>query len=171
VFDVEEVSTHGGSLRVFTCHASASHPTTTRVRALLEREQVASVLDIKYYSQLRSQAAQIKLDLLSFLVEARRSGKTVAAYGAAAKGNTLLNYAGISGDLIDFVCDGAPSKQGHFLPGSHIPILPPNALRERKPDFVLILPWNIKNEIVAQHGYVCDWGGKFVVAVPQLEVV
>jgi SAM-dependent methyltransferase len=170
VFDVEEIPTHGGSLRVFACLASASLPTTTRVPALLEREQSASVFDIKYYSQLRLQAAQIKLDLLSFLVEARRSGKTVAAYGAAAKGNTLLNYAGISADLIDFVCDGAPSKQGRFLPGSHIPILPPDSLRERKPDFVLILPWNIKDEIVAQHGYVRDWGGKFVVAVPQLEV-
>jgi hypothetical protein len=106
--------------------------------------------------------------LLVFLIEQKTKGKRIAAYGAAAKGNTLLNYAGIRNDLLPYVCDAAPSKQGKFLPGSHIPILPPSAMRERRPDLVLILPWNIANEVVAEHGYARDWGAQFVVAVPTL---
>lgn len=170
VFDVEELSTHGGSLRVFACRAGASHDTSARVADLLQRERAAGMTSLAYYSDLQERADQVKLSLLSFLLEERRTGRRVAAYGAAAKGNTLLNFAGVHADLIDFVCDAAPSKQGRFLPGSHIPILAPDALREAKPHSVLILPWNLKAEIVEQHGYIRDWGGQFVTAVPRLEV-
>ena len=113
----------------------------------------------------------MKNALLAFLLEQKREGKRVAAYGAAAKGNTLLNYAGVKPDLLPFVCDAAPSKQGKFLPGVHIPILPPAALREHKPDVVLILPWNIAEEVVSQHAYVREWGGRFMVAVPELREI
>ena len=112
----------------------------------------------------------MKDELLLFLLEQKRRGKKVAAYGAAAKGNTLLNYAGVKPDLLPYVCDAAPSKQGKFLPGSHIPVLPPAALRERRPDIVLILPWNITEEVVMQHGYVRDWGGRFAVAIPKMRI-
>ncbi|WP_309623646.1 class I SAM-dependent methyltransferase [Novosphingobium sp.] len=168
VFDVEEVPTHGGSLRVYACHADAAHEANPAVAAMLAREEKAGVTNPAWYAGLAAEAERIKLDLLDFLITARRAGKRVAAYGAAAKGNTLLNYAGVRADLVDFVCDAAPSKQGRFLPGSHVPILPPSALAERKPDYVLILPWNLTAEITAAQAQVHDWGGKFVVAVPAL---
>jgi hypothetical protein len=123
------------------------------------------------YLNFQRQADRVKDDLLVFLIEQKRAGKKVAAYGAAAKGNTLLNYAGIKPDLLPYVCDAAPSKQGKFLPGSHIPILSPAVLREDKSDIVLILPWNIADEIIQEHAYVHDWGGKFVVAVPKMRVI
>jgi hypothetical protein len=123
------------------------------------------------YRDFQARADRVKDDLLIFLIEQKRAGKRVAAYGAAAKGNTLLNYAGVGPDLLPYVCDSAPSKQGKFLPGSHIPILPPSALRERRPDIVLILPWNIAPEIVAQHSYVREWNGEFAVAVPEVRIV
>ncbi|WP_210247298.1 class I SAM-dependent methyltransferase [Blastochloris sulfoviridis] len=172
VFDVEELPTHGGSLRVFACRSEAqAHAASPRVEALLARERAAGVTGLAYYGDLQRRAERVKLDLLSFLVEQRRAGRTFAAYGAAAKGNTLLNFAGIRPDLLAFVCDAAPSKQGRFLPGSHIPILPPQALAEQRPDFVLILPWNLKDEIAAAHGDVAGWGGRFVTAVPELDVL
>jgi SAM-dependent methyltransferase len=170
VFDVEELSTHGGSLRVYACLNGAIHAVSPRVNALLQRERVAGLTDFAYYSDLQPRAERVKLDLLAFLLEEKRAGRRVAAYGAAAKGNTLLNFAGVHADLIDFVCDAAPSKQGRYLPGSHIPILPPDALRGAKPHSVLILPWNLKAEIVQQHSYIRDWVGRFVIAVPRLEV-
>ncbi len=167
VFDVEKISTHGGSLRVFACHEVATmHPTLPSVASVLAEEADAGITTLSYYSQVAPAASRIKLDLLEFLVRQKNAGLSVGAYGAAAKGNTLLNYAGVHADLIDFVCDAAPSKQGRFMPGSHIPILPPSALYERKPDFVLILPWNIKEEVLAQNSEIAKWGGKFVVAVP-----
>ena len=171
VFDVEEVPTHGGSLRVFACRDEARlHMETPRVAELLSREREAGVQTLAYYADLKTRAERVKLDLLAFLIEQKRAGHTVAAYGAAAKGNTLLNYAGVRPDLLAFVCDAAPSKQGRFLPGSHIPILPPEALADRRPDFVLILPWNINAEVVATQAHIRDWGGHFVVAVPRLEI-
>lgn len=170
VFDVEEISPHGGSLRVFACLADAARETSPAVAALLAREQSAGLLDYAYYARLKDQAERVKLDLLAFLLEQKRAGRSVAAYGAAAKGNTLLNYAGVRPDLMQFVCDAAPSKQGRFLPGSHIPILPPSALAECKPDIVLILPWNIKAEIEAALAYIREWGGRFAVAIPELKV-
>ena len=171
VFDVEAVPTHGGSLRVYACRAAAGHRTLPAVAAMLAREAAAGVTDPAWYAGLAAEAERIKLDLLDFLITARRAGKRVGAYGAAAKGNTLLNYAGVRADLVDFVCDAAPSKQGRFLPGSHVPILPPSALAERKPDYVLILPWNLTAEITKAQAQVHDWGGKFVVAVPQLTIL
>lgn len=171
VFDVEEVPTHGGSLRVYACHGDAAHQTAPAVGAMLERERAAGVTNPAWYARLAGEAERIKLDLLDFLITARRQGKRVAAYGAAAKGNTLLNYAGVRCDLVDFVCDAAPSKQGRFLPGSHVPILAPAALAERKPDYVMILPWNLTAEITLSQAHVRDWGGRFVVAVPRLDVL
>jgi hypothetical protein len=171
VFDVEKIPTHGGSLRVFLCHEDAqTHPETPAVSDLLREEKHAGVSTGQYYETLAPRAEKIKLDLLEFLISQKKAGKSVAAYGAAAKGNTLLNYSGIRSDLIEFVCDAAPSKQGQYLPGSHVPILDPGALYERKPDFVVILPWNIRDEIVAEHAPIKDWGGRFVVSVPQLEI-
>lgn len=172
VFDVENIPTHGGSLRVFACRTDAeTRPQSPRVQAMLAREKEAGLLTSAYYATLEAKAQRIKLDLLAFLIEQRRQGREVAGYGAAAKGNTLLNYAGIRRDLVAFVCDAAPSKQGSFLPGSHIPILPPSALDERKPDVVLILPWNLRDEIIAGQSRVRSWGARFAVAVPALEVI
>lgn len=172
VFDVEQVPTHGGSLRVFVCHdGSTRHVQQPAVADLLAAEAAAGIAGWDYYSTLADRALTVKLDLIEFLVAQKKAGKSVAAYGAAAKGNTLLNYAGVHADLVDFVCDAAPSKQGQYLPGSHVPILPPAALYERKPDLVLILPWNLKDEITRQHGAIADWGGRFVVAIPELRIL
>jgi SAM-dependent methyltransferase len=171
IFDVEQWPTHGGSLRVFACHEAAGHATAPAVADMLAREAAAGMTGVDYYRTLSPRAETIRRDLLAFLTAQTQAGRTVAAYGAAAKGNTLLNYADIGAGLVGFVCDAAPSKQGRFLPGSHIPILPPAALAERKPDFVLILPWNLKDEIIAQHAGIAAWGGQFVVAVPRLEIL
>jgi len=171
VFDVEEVPTHGGSLRVYACRADAGHETTPAVQAMLDLEMDKGVTNPAWYAGLAAEAERIKLDLLDFLVKARRQGKRVAAYGAAAKGNTLLNYAGVRADLIDFVCDAAPSKQGRFMPGSHVPIIAPTALAERRPDYVLILPWNLTTEITQSQAQIRDWGAEFVVAVPRLKTL
>jgi SAM-dependent methyltransferase len=168
VFDVEEMPTHGGSLRVYGCHAGDARATTPAIAAVLAEEERRGLLRVAIYREFQPRADQVKNELLAFLIEQKRAGKRVAAYGAAAKGNTLLNYAGVKPDLLPFVCDAAPSKQGKFLPGVHIPILPPAALRARRPDVVLILPWNIVDEVVSQHGYVREWGGRFVVAVPEM---
>lgn len=170
VWDVEELPTHGGSLRIYGCHAEDERNTTAAVANLLEEEDQAGLRDLETYRAFQPRADRVKDDLLAFLIAQKRAGKSVAAYGAAAKGNTLLNYAGIRPDLLPYVCDAAPSKQGKFLPGSHIPILPPAALKERRPDIVLILPWNIADEVKDQHGYIRDWGGEFAVAVPKLVV-
>ncbi|MFH1734175.1 MAG: class I SAM-dependent methyltransferase [bacterium] len=171
VFDVEELPTHGGSLRVYGCHADDLRPQTTAVPALLTEEERQGLWKLTIYRNFQCRADRVKDDLLTFLIEQKRSGKKVAAYGAAAKGNTLLNYAGIKPDLLPYVCDAAPSKQGKFLPGNHIPILPPAALREGKPDIVLILPWNIADEVIQQHGYAREWGGTFMVAVPEMRII
>lgn len=171
VWDVEQLSTHGGSLRVYGCHGDDSRSDFPSVDVFLKKEQQNGLRDTGVYLQFQARANKIKDDLLIFLIEQKRLGKTVAGYGAAAKGNTLLNYAGIKPDLLAFVCDAAPSKQGKFLPGSHIPILPPEALAERKPDYVMILPWNIADEVMHQQSGINEWGGKFFVAVPELEIL
>jgi SAM-dependent methyltransferase len=168
VFDVEELPTHGGSLRVFGCHEGDARAGSDAIARIDAAETAAGLRDLAVYRQFQARAETIKHNLLAFLIEQKRQGKTVAAYGAAAKGNTLLNFAGVRPDLLAFVCDAAPSKQGKFMPGSHIPILPPAALAERKPDVVLILPWNIAEEVRAQNALVREWGGRFVVAVPSL---
>lgn len=171
VWDVEEIPTHGGSLRLYGCHRDDARPELSSVAALLHKEARTGLNDMNTYRSFQPRVEKIKDNLLVFLIEQKRRGKTVAAYGAAAKGNTLLNFAGIRPDLIPYVCDAAPSKQGKYLPGSHIPILPPAAIAERKPDYVIILPWNIRDEIIGQLGHIRKWGGRFVTAVPTLEVI
>lgn len=172
VFDVEELPTHGGSLRVFARHADdASKPVTDRVRALERRESDAGFDRIETYTRFRPKVETVKRDLLEFLIGAKRAGKRIAGYGAPAKGNTLLNYCGIREDFIDFTVDRSPHKQGLFLPGTHIPIHAPSRIDEVRPDYILILPWNLKNEIVAQMSHVRSWGGKFVVPIPRLEIL
>lgn len=171
VVDVEQLGTHGGSLRVYGAHAADARAPAPAVAAVLAAERALGMDALPVYQAFQRQADRVKNDLLAFLIEQKRAGKTVAAYGAAAKGCTLLNYAGVKPDLLSFVCDAAPSKQGKYMPGSHIPILPPAALAERQPDFVLILPWNIAPEVMAQQAGVTAWGGRFVVAVPRLTVL
>lgn len=168
IFDVEELPTHGGSLRVFGCHAEDARSTTAEVAALHAEEARQGMQDLRTYATFQVRADRIKNDLLAFLIQQKNAGKTVAAYGAAAKGNTLLNYAGIKPDLLPFVCDAAPSKQGKFMPGSHIPILPPAALREQPPDYVLILPWNIASEVTEQYADLESLGTRFLTAVPEV---
>ncbi|MBK7765437.1 MAG: class I SAM-dependent methyltransferase [Sulfuritalea sp.] len=171
VWHVEQLTTHGGSLRVFGCHHSDPRPETPAVEELIRSEEDGGLCNLETYGQFQARAEAIKHDFLAFLIEKKRTGKSVAAYGAAAKGNTLLNFAGIRPDLLPYVCDAAPSKQGRYLPGSHIPILSPAALMECKPEYVIILPWNIAAEVRQQNACVGDWGGKFVVAVPALQVL
>ena len=171
VFDVEELPTQGGSLRVYVQRKdTGSNPVTQRVTELLAREINLGVNSIEYYSGFQSRADGIKNDLITFLIQAKRENKKVVAYGAAAKGTTLLNYAGIRKDLLSFVADLNPAKQGKYLPGCRIPILSEKAIRDYRPDYVLILPWNIREEISTQLSYVKRWGGCFVTAVPTLEV-
>ncbi len=172
VFDVEKLSTHGGSLRVFAQRQdTGKHALGARVEELLAEEGRVGMLTAEYYADFQAKAEKVKDDLLAFLVEQKRAGKKVAAYGAAAKGNTLLNFAGIRPDLLRFVVDLNPAKQGKFLPGSRIPILPPAALSEYQPDFIIILPWNIAAEVNQQNEHVRQWGGSFVIAVPRLTVL
>ncbi len=172
IFDVEELSTHGGSLRIFAARAeSDALEISANVENLLAKEKRFGLTELKYYLDFQPKADKIKLDLLSFLIEQKQNGKRVAAYGAAAKGNTLLNYCGVKKDLINFVVDASPHKQGLFLPASHIPIVDESYIKNEKPDFVLILPWNIKDEIIEQLSYIRDWNGKFAVAVPALKII
>lgn len=171
IWDVERLPTHGGSLRVYGCHDDALRMETPAVVELLAEEHRCGLQQLSTYQSFQARANRTKNDLLHFLIDQSRAGKAVAAYGAAAKGNTLLNYAGVKPDLLPYVCDAAPSKQGRYLPGSHIPILPPALLRERRPDIVLILPWNIADEVIRQNADVRDWGGVFVTAVPRLQVI
>jgi SAM-dependent methyltransferase len=168
VWDVEELPTHGGSLRVYGCHAAAAIATTSRVDSLLMREEQFGVTRLDTYTAFQARADRVKDDLLAFLIEQKRAGRRVAAYGAAAKGNTLLNYAGVKPDLLPYVCDAAESKQGKFMPGSHIPIRSPEAMREHPPDDVVILPWNIAEEVQAQLIDLVRSGVRFVTAVPEL---
>jgi 2-polyprenyl-3-methyl-5-hydroxy-6-metoxy-1,4-benzoquinol methylase len=172
IFDVEELPTHGGSLRVFTQRTdSGGQPVSSRVAAILTSERAAGFEATSGYSGFQARADRIKHEFLAFLIDAARAGKTVAGYGAAAKGNTLLNFAGVRPDLLAFVCDANPAKQGKFLPGSRVPILPEQAIRDRRPDYVAILPWNLASEIRDQLAYIGAWGGRFVTAVPELSVI
>lgn len=170
VFDVKILPTHGGSLRVFGCHADDLRNETPAVASLLELEHKAGLQSLDTYQGFQARADDIKNELLAFLLEQRRSGRKVVAYGAAAKGNTLLNYAGVKPDLLPFVCDASSAKQGKFMPGSHIPILAPNVLAETRPDFMLILPWNIVEEVVEQNRALHSEGTRFVTAVPFLRL-
>jgi hypothetical protein len=168
--DVAELPTHGGSLRVFGCHLDDAREDSPAVRRVLAAEEAEGLRDIATYTAFQAKADTIKNDLLRFLLAQKEAGRTVAAYGAAAKGNTLLNYSGVRPDLLPFVCDAAKSKQGRFLPGSHLPILAPDALQQHRPDFILILPWNIATEVREQLAHLAALGSRFVTAVPRLEI-
>lgn len=170
VTDVEQLPTHGGSLRAYGCHAEDPRKDSECVKGILEAERQFGLQKVETYTGFQKRADAVKDGLLTFLIETKRQGKSVAAYGAAAKGNTLLNYAGVKPDLLPYVCDAAPSKQDKFMPGSRIPILHPAVLKERRPDYVLILPWNISSEIVREQSLIRDWGGRFVTAVPEIRL-
>ena len=172
VFDVEELPTHGGSLRVYLCHVEEdAHPTSPAVARLRAREESAGLASVDAYAGFAERVRATKRGLLEFLIGARREGKSIAGYGAAAKGNTLLNYCGIRTDFLDYTVDRSPHKQGRFLPGTHVPICAPERIAETRPDYVLILPWNLREEIVAQMGRIRDWGGQFVVPIPEVKVI
>lgn len=172
VFDVQEHPTHGGSLRVFAQRSdTGAYIRTESVAKILEEEAEVGMKDATYYGGFQAVAEQVKNDLLGFLLDAKRQGKSVVAYGAAAKGNTMMNFAGIRNDLISYVVDRSPSKQNKFMPGSRIPIAKESLITETKPDYIVILPWNIKKEVMEQLNYVKAWGGQFVTAIPSLAVV
>jgi 2-polyprenyl-3-methyl-5-hydroxy-6-metoxy-1,4-benzoquinol methylase len=172
IFDVDELPTHGGSLRIYATHTeNMAESRTNRVNALREKEHAAGLTRLKHYLEFNQKIEQTKRHLLDFLIGVKNLGKSIAGYGAPAKGNTLLNYCGIRSDFIDYTVDRSPHKQGLFLPGSHIPIYHPDKIRETKPDYVLILPWNLKNEIMEQMKIIRKWEGKFIVPIPEVKVL
>lgn len=172
LFDVQRIPTHGGSLRIFGCHAEdAIQPNLPAVEMLRNEEIAKGLTDLSTYERFETEVKATKHRLLEFLIDARNSGKTVVGYGAPGKGNTLLNYCGIRTDFLDYTVDRSPHKQGRYTPGTHIPILAPERIRETRPDYVLILPWNLKDEIVKQHSYIHEWGGRFVVPIPTVTIV
>jgi SAM-dependent methyltransferase len=171
LFDVEELSTHGGSLRIYACHAEdITKPISQRVTELRAREEMAGFTHLEHYFSFGEKVKETKFKLLEFLITAKRQGKSIAGYGAPGKGNTLLNYCGIREDFLDYTVDRNPYKQGKLLPGTHIPIFHPDKIKETKPDYLLILPWNLKDEVMKQMSYVRDWGCQFVVPIPEVEV-
>ena|SRR5438876_6974773 len=172
VFDVEEIPTHGGSLRVYARHAAdETKAASDRVSEMYRREREAGLLELAVYSSFEERARKAKRDILRFLIDCKENNKKIVGYGAPAKGNTLLNYCGVGTDFIEYTVDLNPHKQGHFLPGSHIPIKAPDEIRQTKPDLVFILPWNLKDEIVDQMSYIRDWSGRFVVSIPEVLVL
>lgn len=171
IFKVDSLPTHGGSIRIYATHAERNIAIDTSVQQLYEMEIAKGVNRVEYYNGFQHKALKIKLELLNFIVSQKNDGRHIVGYGAAAKGNTLLNYCGIKSDMIDFVVDANPNKQNKYLPASHIPIFSEEKIKGSKPDFVLILPWNLKNEIINQLSYIRDWGGKFVVPIPAIEII
>jgi 2-polyprenyl-3-methyl-5-hydroxy-6-metoxy-1,4-benzoquinol methylase len=171
LFDAEEISTHGGSLRIYARHTNdLSKPVSQRVEQLRSREEHLGFTQIERYIAFAEQVKGVKRDLLSFLSNAKREGKSIVGYGAPAKGNTLLNYCGVRSDYLDYTVDRNPHKQGSYLPGTHIPVLHPDVIKETQPDYVLILPWNLKDEVMTQMSYIRSWGGKFIVPIPTVQV-
>ncbi len=171
LFNVEDIETHGGSIRIYARHAEdTSKPISENVAVVKKREEEAGHYDMAYYENFGEKVRETKRQILSFLIDAKRQGKRVAAYGAPGKGNTLLNYCGIRADFIDYTVDRSPHKQKNFLPGTRIPILPPSEIDKTKPDYLFILVWNLKDEVMKQMAHIRQWGGKFVVPLPQVEV-
>lgn len=171
LFDVEELPTHGGSLRIYACHQEdAAKPTSMRAQNLQSREEAIGFGKLEHYLSFRPQVETVKRKLLSFLISAKEDGKVVVGYGAPAKGNTLLNYCGVRTDFVDYTVDRSPHKQGQLLPGVHVPIYSPERVRDTRPDYLLILPWNLRDEIMEQMSFIRDWGGKFVVPIPEVKV-
>ena len=172
VFDVEELDTHGGSLRVFMTHANTvKWKVSAQVQNIIDQEMEAGMSRTTTYEAFHEEIIKAKRDLLRLLIDLKNNDKHIVGYGAPAKGNTLLNYCGIGTDFIDYVVDRSPHKQGRWLPGSRIQIFPPGKICETKPDYVLVLPWNLKNEIISQLEMIRDWGGKFIIPIPQPEIV
>jgi hypothetical protein len=171
LFDVDELPTHGGSLRIYACHEALARRNSGAVERVRAAERQAGLDVPETYEGFAQQVNRAKRDLLSFLIDAKSDGKSIVGYGAPAKGNTLLNFCGIGTDFLDYTVDRSPHKQGLFLPGTRIPIRAPAAIAETRPDYVLILPWNLKDEIVAANAHIRDWGGRFVVPIPTVEVV
>jgi hypothetical protein len=171
IFDVEELASHGGSLRIYGRHdEDASKPVGPRVLELRAREESLGYARLETYSRFADQVKETKRKLLEFLIQAKRNGKKIAGYGAPGKGNTLLNYCAIRPDFLDYTVDRNPYKHGRFLPGTHVPIFPPERIRETQPDYLLILPWNLKDEIMKQNAFIREWGGKFVVPIPEVQI-
>jgi len=171
LFDVEELKTHGGSLRVYVKHdEDTSKPVSENVSRLMTRETESGFTDIDFYLSFEGMVKNTKRNVLEFLIRAKRESKSIVGYGAAAKGNTLLNYCGVRTDFIDYVVDRSPHKQNHFLPGTHIPVCSPDRVKETRPDYLLILPWNLKDEVMEQMHYVRDWGCKFLTFIPDINV-
>ena len=170
IFDVDRIPTHGGSLRIYAGHAGSARAEEPAVAALRIAEEAHGFRTMERYASFAPRVEETKRALLDFLIETRRAGKSVAAYGAPGKGNTLLNYCGIRTDFVDYAVDRNPYKHGRYTPGTHIPIFPPERIRETRPDYVLILPWNLKDEITEQLAYVREWGGRFVVPIPRVDV-
>jgi SAM-dependent methyltransferase len=172
LFDVRELPTHGGSLRIFGCHEDdPDKPDTEATAELLKRERAAGFEELETYTGYGERVRAEKRDLLEFLIELKRAGKRIVGYGAPAKGNTLLNYCGLGFDFLDYTCDRNPHKQGHLLPGTHIPIRSPEVLGEDRPDVVLILPWNLREEIMEQLAHIREWGGQFAVRAPEIQLL
>ena len=172
VFDVEELSTHGGSLRIYACHQEdESKPVGERVHDLAAREEAAAVTNLETYISFGEKVKRTKRNFLKFLIRVKSEGRSVVGYGAPAKGNTLLNYCGVRTDFIDYTVDRSPHKQGQFLPGTHIPIYHPDRIKETRPDYVLILPWNLTDEITQQMAYIRDWNGRFIVPIPEVKLL
>jgi 2-polyprenyl-3-methyl-5-hydroxy-6-metoxy-1,4-benzoquinol methylase len=172
IFDVDELPSHGGSLRIYACHSENRFTSISqRVSDLKKHEEAAGFTHLKYYFSFSEKVKETKRRILTFLIGAKRDGKSIVGYGAPAKGNTLLNYCGIRSDFVDYTVDRSPHKQGLYLPGTHIPIYHPDKIKETKPDFLLILPWNLKEEIMDQMSHIREWGGKFVVFIPEVQVL
>ena len=171
IFDVEELDTHGGSLRIFARHTkNETSPVSERVSKLIDNEKKFGLTNISTYTKFSEKCKAVKQSIREFFISAKNEGKKIVCYGAAAKGNTLLNYCGINTDFVDYVVDRSPHKQGMFLPGTHIPITKPEKTRDTKPDYLVILPWNLKDEITNQMSYIRDWGGKFVIPIPEVKI-
>ena len=171
IFDVEELHTHGGSLRIYACHVEKKAVKEgTNAKNLIDKETAAGYDTLEHYLSFGEKVKKTKQNILQFMIDAKREGKSIAGYGAPAKGNTLLNYCGIRTDFIDYTVDRSPHKQGQFLPGTHIPIYHPDKIKETKPDYLVILPWNLKDEIMAQMDHVRAWGGKFVTLIPDVRI-
>lgn len=170
IFDVDEIPTHGGSLRIYAKHKTNNREISKKVKALLEKEKQKGMLDISFYNHFNQKALIAKLNFLNFLIEQKKLNKKIVAYGAAAKGNTMLNYCGVKNDLIQYVVDANPNKQNKFLPASHIPVVNEQILQKDNPDYIIILPWNLKEEISEQLSYARNWNAKFVIAIPELEI-
>jgi 2-polyprenyl-3-methyl-5-hydroxy-6-metoxy-1,4-benzoquinol methylase len=171
IFDVQELPTHGGSLRIYACHAeNTSKPVSEQISDLLNREIDAGFTDLELYQSFGKRVKETKRNILDFMIKAKRKGKSLVGYGAPAKGNTLFNYCGIRTDFIDYTVDRSPHKQGHFLPGTRIPIYQPDKIKETKPDYLVILPWNLQDEIMEQMAHIRDWGGQFVTLIPKVRI-